>query len=369
MQLRIRLSLPMLGLLFLFGPRPGPVRAELVLTSTAPLLVHGIPIPEGAEPYLAASVSLENLHALAPRVGELGRGRLHAVAYTYPGDAPPDEVVAYYRRVSPYLMAPGVPRRLEREKDEAADGMRVIQILRPAGYLVIRSDESSGPTRVTVALVQGNAAPLVALKAVDALRAGDNLPRASRTADLLSPKTWESDFRLKDSEVQLLQRNLTPSNASTPVIDIMRSLLNQARALSLRSYRTTPPVDAPEMLDACQREARGRRWILLSLEAESPQRVMALYRMQENRGMVMLTAARGPAKNVAPPGAGITILAATTEIKWLEVTGPIKLPELFRPNQPRPPVVTLPPSAVPFPRGSFGVPVPRGPFSAHPHAR
>src|SRR6266542_7103164 len=84
----------------LTASRPAPAQAGLILVpAESSLSVHGIPLPQDAAPLLAASLSLENLHALAPKSGELGRGWLRAVVYNYPVPAPPDEVAAYYRSV------------------------------------------------------------------------------------------------------------------------------------------------------------------------------------------------------------------------------------------------------------------------------
>jgi hypothetical protein len=348
-------------------------RADLVTVAAggSPLLVHGIPIPEGAEPSLAASVSLDNLHVLAPRAGELGSGRLRAVVYDYQGQAPPDQVAEFYRQNAPYPFAPpsGRSERGEQRR-EPDDGMRVLQLARPPGYLAIRSQEDATPTRITVALVEGRADPAAAIKAVDALRVHGGDLASSQSTTLVERDTWDSEVRFQDSRLQLLQQKLLPAaSSSSPVIEILRTLLSQARSVWLRSYQVERIVPAVEMLRACQQLARQRDWQLLSLEADTPPNVMAIYRYTNgrDRGLVMLHTGREQARAVPVPGLPLTrVVPVTTEISRLEVSGPSSLRTLFRSSQPRVPTPGLMPLVPAFPRGSSILPPAQAPFSAQP---
>jgi hypothetical protein len=313
------------------------------------LVVQGIPLPQGAEPLLTANLSLENLHALAPKAGELGRGRLRAVVYDVPSLAPPDQVAAFYRRATPIPVALALPGRAQADQKLLRDKRaRVLPFLRLPGYMAIRSEEQSGPSRVTVALVEGNAPPAVVLSAVDALRAGSDDPPLSQAPALLSPKRWDAQNSYEATQLQILLRNSLPKAAPGPVVDVMRSLLNQARSVDSKVYWVSRPVPAAEVLAACLQEARFRNWRLLSVEADSPQRVVALYRYRDDRGMIMLRAERGPMKNIAPVGAPVGIQAPTTKISRLEVNGQISLPALFRPVPMRPPALTVPDLGTPL---------------------
>jgi hypothetical protein len=307
------------------------------------LVVQGIPLPQGAEPFLTANLSLENLHTLAPKAGELGTGRLRAVVYRVPSLAPPDQVAAFYRRTTLIPLALALPGQAQPEQKVIGDKRaRVLPFLQLPGYLAVRSEELSGPSRVTVAMVEGSAAPAVVLKAVDALREGDEGPPPSQSPALLSPRVWDSKSAFEGTQLQILLRKTLPKDAPGPVVDVMRSLLNQARSVDSRSYTVSGKVPAAEMLTACAQEARLRSWRLLSVEADSPERVVALYRYPDDRGMIMLRAERGPAKNLAPAGAPVSIPWPTTMISRLEVNGQINLQALFRPIQVRPPALTVP---------------------------
>src|SRR5262249_47960425 len=69
-----------------------------IVVASSGLVVKGIPLPVGAEPTMAATLSFENIQALSPARLELGKGRLRAVVYEMPGAAPPDTVASFYRR-------------------------------------------------------------------------------------------------------------------------------------------------------------------------------------------------------------------------------------------------------------------------------
>jgi hypothetical protein len=125
----------------------------------------------------------------------------------------------------------------------------------------------------------------------------------------------------------------------------------------MKRRRVMPAVHAPEVLAQFRDEARRSNWRLFSVEAEASQDVMALYRLADDKGMVMLRA--GPAQPVtlARTPARTPVPAETTEITRLEVMGSINVQQLFRPQFPREPTLT-----VPAPGGL----VPRPPFSARP---
>src|SRR6476660_1757975 len=80
---------------------PAQARVLDIAVTNSGLVVHGIPLPAGAEPTMAASLSLANLQALAPVHGDLGRGTLRAVVYEMQQGAPPDVVASFYRRTLP----------------------------------------------------------------------------------------------------------------------------------------------------------------------------------------------------------------------------------------------------------------------------
>lgn len=341
-----------------------PVRAELVLAAAGgPLTVNGIPLPVNAEPFLAADMTMENLRALAPDAGELGKsGRVRAVIYHVQAEVRPDEAAAYYRGAMG-----GIPVRNRvagaPQAQPVDDRMRVLQLQRPARTLAVRSVADTGPTRITVAVFQGTASPAAVLRAIEFLRAGRSGPRRRNPPDLLNsekvPLVFEGKF--ESTQLALLKQKLNASEAPEPIIDVMRSLLNQATALHHQIYRAPRPVPAPEVLEACAEEAHRLSWRLLSVEAVTPDTVVALYVQPESRGMVMLRAGQA-AKNVSRLGRSTPLLATATEINRLEVTGPIDLQALFRPAQARPapqklpyivPPVrrapSVPPAAAPFP--------------------
>jgi hypothetical protein len=358
----------LLGALLLFasGPAAPTVRVQAVIVPAAvgaSLTVHGIPLPQGAVPYFAANLSMENLHAVAPRAGELGTGWVRAVVYDIPPPAPPDGVAAYYRDSMPgSALMP--PRGLERSRRPAADdGTRVLLLMqRPARYLAIRARDRTGMARITVAIYEGGATPEAVLNAMEVLGSNGEGPKEPTT--LLSPskEQWETDTTFLSERLQSLKQHLGPGNAPDPVLGVMRSLLDQAQSLRLRQYRVPGNVTASEALQQCLQEARASHWLLWSVEAETDRTVSALYRMQDDRGMVWLRTGRGQAKNI-PPRVGI--LTATTEISRLEVTGPINLWQLLRPSQSRPLALPSPSLVAPTPRGGLGAP-PRSPFSAQP---
>src|SRR5438045_2876354 len=80
---------------------PAGARVLDIAVASSGLVVHGIPLPAGAEPSMAANLSLENLQALTLGHGDLGTGRLRAVVYEMRQGAPPDLVAAFYRRTMP----------------------------------------------------------------------------------------------------------------------------------------------------------------------------------------------------------------------------------------------------------------------------
>src|SRR5205085_2079948 len=110
--------------------------------------------------------------------------------------------------------------------------------------------------------------------------------------------------------------------------------------LNLKSRRVTPVRPGPEILTQFRDEASRSHWQLLSIEAEASPEVMALYRLPENKGMVMLRA--GPAQPVNMMARRAPAVVNSTEITRLEVTGAINLQELFRPLPPRMPALTAP---------------------------
>src|SRR5712691_3856228 len=149
-------------------PTVAPAQAKPMnfTVSGSGLVVHGIPLPAGAEPSLAANLSLEELQVMVSGVSDLGRGRLQAVVYQLQIGAPPDAVADFYERelrrpvvrVIPHRVAPGNP---------PDNGIRVLAFTGNAGYLAIRAEEATRPSRVTVAMVEGSVLPETALKAVD----------------------------------------------------------------------------------------------------------------------------------------------------------------------------------------------------------
>src|SRR6478672_5981035 len=96
-----------------------------ITATSAGLVVHGIPLPAGAEPSMAADLSLENLQALTLAHGDLRRGRLRAVVYEMQQGAPPDLVAAFYRRTMSRPFALALPGRVsDNRKATADDGVR-----------------------------------------------------------------------------------------------------------------------------------------------------------------------------------------------------------------------------------------------------
>jgi hypothetical protein len=325
------------------GAVPGGRIAGATMTGSG-LVVQGIPLPQGAEPFLTANLSLENLHILAPRVGELGTGRLRAVVYNVPSAAPPDVVAAFYRRSPLIPVALALPGRVQPEQKVEWDRRaRVLPFRGPPGYLAIRSEERTGPSQVTVALVEGSAPPAVVLKAVDALVSGSDDPPQPQPSSLLSPQDWASKITVEAAQLQILMEKGLPREAPGPVVDVMRSLLSQARSVDYKFYWVSRLVPAAEVLSACLQEARHGSWRLLSVEVDPSERVVALYRYRDDRGMIMICAERGPAKNTAPSNAPVAVPApTTTQISRFEVNGQINLPSLFRPIQVRPPLLAVP---------------------------
>jgi hypothetical protein len=360
MRLRGSCALLLVTFVITCGRASAPAQARVLMNiavTSSGLVVHGIPLPAGAEPSMAANLSLENLQAMTPVGRDLGKGRLRAVIYEMQGAAPPDVVAAFYRREMPQPFALALPRRISQSTRSAPDdGIRVLPFLSLRGYLAIQSEEVSRPSRVTVAVVEGSALPVTVLKSVEALRKGGDGPVPVQAPPLLAPGAWEADFSLVGPRVQLLQRKLTPSDAPGPVVDVMRALLSQARSLNCKSRRSTEVIPASVILSQFRDEARRSNWRLLSVDAEASREVMALYRFADDKGMVMLRAGPGQPANVAPPSAPVQELRNTTEITRLEVTGAIDLRALFRPIAAVPPALTSP---------ALG-PFPSGPFSAHP---
>jgi hypothetical protein len=325
-----------------------------ITATSAGLVVHGIPLPNGAEPSMAANLSLENLQALAPGSQTIGRGKLRAVVYHFPGACPPDELVHFYRRTLPVPLGLALPHRAQPNGAPVEDGVRVLPFRSLGGYLAIQARDVSRPAQVTVAMVEGNAEPAAILAAVDALvKGGDGvLPRPPA---LLADQAWEASHILTGAQLQVLQRGLTPNRAPGPVVDVMRALLEQARSLTLQSRRVSPALPATEILPQFRDQARLSHWRLLSVEAATPQDVVALYRFAEDKGMVMLVAERGQPANVSPPGAPVAVMRDTTEITRFEVAGTIDMRTLFRPLSPPAPAL-MSPALGPFPV--------IGPFSA-----
>jgi hypothetical protein len=342
-----------------------PARAEVVAAAAGgPLTVNGIPLPQNAEPFLAADLTVENLRALVPDAGELGTsGRVRAVIYHVQTIARPDEVAAYYRDA---LGAQAIPRRRPAPAGvrPADDGVRLLQLERPERTLAVRCVAASGPTRITVAMCQGSAAPATVLRAIEMLRTGRSGRRPELAPSLLHPDKSALDFEAKyeSTRLALLKQKLNASEAPEPIIDVMRSLLSQATALHHVIYRAPQRVPAPEVLEACAQEAQRQGWKLLSVEAVTPDTVVVLYVQPESRGMVMMRAGQA-AKNVSALGAVAPLLATTTEFNRLEVTGPIDLQALFRPSQARPAPQKLP-FILPAPRRTLPTPPPAGPFSS-----
>jgi hypothetical protein len=344
-------------------PRAEAQASVLPAAVSAGLAVHGIPIPQGARPYLAANLSLKNLQSVAPAAGELGSGWVRAVVYDIPPPAPPDQVAAYYRDSMPgsALLPRQLPER--RRPPVTEDGTRVLLLMQhPARYLAIRAQDGTGQARITVAMYEGTAAADVVLNAMGVLSENGAGPR-DPTA-LLSPskEQWETDSRFMGEGLRILKSHLSPGGAPDPVLGVMRTLIDQAQSLRLRQYRVPRTVNASEALHACMQEARANRWRLWSVEAETERNVSALYRMQDDRGMVWLRTGQGQPTSV-PPRSGN--LADTTEISRLEVTGTINLWQLLRPSQSRPPVLSSPSLTPSTGRGGLGAP-PRSPFSAQP---
>lgn len=359
MMIRTRVSWANLlgaALLLAVGSTGSPAQARVmdVVVASSGLVVHGIPLPVGAEPTMAANLSFENLRALSTARLELGKGRLRAVIYDMPGAAPPDTVASFYRRAMTRPFSLALPDRGKEDRKPAEDdGIRVLPFLSQTGYLAIHAEQASRPARITVALVEGAAQPAPLLSAVEGLSIGAVGPSGAKQPPLLSDDLWQANFSFSGPQLQLIQQRLTPNEAAGPVVDVMRVLLSQARSLNMRSRRVTPSVSAPEILAQFGGEARRSNWKLLSVDAEAAQDVMALYRQRDDRGMVMLRA--GAPADISAPRSPAQPRTNVTEISRLEVTGAINLRELFRPLPPRTPTL-LAPSLGPFP--------PREPFSA-----
>jgi len=335
---------------------PAQARVMDVMVASSGLVVHGIPLPAGAEPSMAANLSFENLRALAPGRLEVGKGRLRAVIFEMPEAAPPDSVAAFYRRTMTQPFSLALPGRVNQSgKPADEDGIRVLPFLAQTGYLAIHTEQTSRPSRITVALVEGAAQPVPLLTAVESLSGGAAGLSGGKQPALLSDALWQANFSFTGPQLQLLQQRLTPSEAPGPVVDVMRVLLSQARSVNFRSRRVTPAVAAAEILAQFRDEARRTSWKLLSVDTEGSQDVMALYRQGGDKGMVMLRA--GPPLSLTPARLPKEAHVDVTEIARLEVTGAINLRELFRPLPPRAPTL-LSPSLSPTP--------PRGPFSARP---
>jgi hypothetical protein len=359
-------SLLLSALLFVVSGRSAsPVRAQSLVVPvalSAGLTVHGIPLPQGAKPFLAANLSFKNLRAVAPSAGELGSGWVRAVVYDIPPPAPPDGVAAYYQDSMPGSAI--LPRQaLERTRTLAADkDTRVLLLLqRPPRYLAIRAHDGTGLARITVAMYEGSAAPDAVLNAMEFI--SDNRDGPRDPTELLSPKKelWETDTTFLGEGLQSLKQHMGPGNASDSVIGALRSLLDQAQSVRLRQYRAPQIVSAGDALRACMQEARANRWGLWSIEAETDRSVSALYRLPGDSGMVWLRTGQGQATRAAQKFGNV---APTTEISRLEVTGAINLWQLLRPAQGRL-SPTSPSLAVPNGRGGLGPP-PRSPFSAQP---
>ncbi len=349
----------LLGCLLLFasGPAVAPADARVmnITVSRSGLVVHGIPLPVGAEPSLAANMSLEELQAMAPSAPDLGKGMLQAVVYQLQIGAPPDAVAEFYRREARRPVALALSGRVEQGKASTPDdGIRVLPFVDSGGYMAIRAEQWTRPSRVTVAVVEGRAVPAMVLKAVDLLRTGIEGPSPRQAPALLSPP-WEAEVLLKGMRLEILKRQLEREATPGPVVDVIGSLLSQAQSVSLQSHWVQRVIHPQEILTAFCEEARRQHWRLVSIESESAQGVMALYCFPDNNGMVMLTAGRAQTRNGAPGRDA----PAATEIKRLEVKGPINSLQLFRPIpvRRRPPSLTVP---------LFGTPRPSGPFSARP---
>ena len=337
---------------------PAHARGINIAVTGSGLVVHGIPLPFGAEPSMAANLSIENLQAMAPIGRDLGTGRLRAVVYEMQEAAPPDAVAAFYRREMHRPFGLALPSRINpSQKSPADNGIRVLPFLPTGGFLAIRSEEVSRLSQVTVAMVEGNAMPAAVLQAIELLRRGGDGPVPGQAPPLLADGSWQEQYSLVSPRVQLLQAKLIPSNASGPVVDVMRVLLSQAEALSYKSRRATEIVPAPVILTQFRDEARRSKWRLLSVDAAASRDVMALYRYGDDKGMVMLRAWPGQPASAAPPGLAPQMTANTTEIARLEVTGSINFHALFRPIATGPPSLAAP---------ALGPIPPRGPFSAKP---
>jgi hypothetical protein len=331
-----------------FRPALAPAQAKPmnIIVTASGLVVHGIPLPAGAEPSLAANLTLEELQAMASGVSDLGRGRLRAVVYQLQIAAPPDAVADFYQRELRRSVVRVVTSRLDSDKTPD-DGIRVLSFAGNTGYLAIRAEDTTHPSRVTVAMVEGSLLPATMLfKAVDSLLAGER-SKPGQASPLLSPP-WESFVHLEGIQVDLLKRSMEQGDAPGPVVDVMRALLRQARSLNLMSHQAPRSFSPLVVLTAFRDEANLQNWRLMSVEEDGPQQAVALYRFPNDNGMVMLRA--GPPLHPQPRGA-----FPGTEITRLEVMGPIDFTELFRPIVLRPQITSPPP---------FAVPIPRRPFSA-----
>jgi hypothetical protein len=338
--------------LLVFLPTAAPAQAKVlpVQMSGSGLVVNGIPLPDGAVPSMAANLSLDDIHAMVPGSVPMGPGRLRAVVYELQIAAPPDAVIDFYRRELQRPVALTAPDRSA--EGRADDGLRVLQFLGATGYLAIRAEEQSRPSVVTVAVVEGHAAAPAVLAALTDLRAGAG-PKPAKSPPLLSPP-WQSTSHFEGVQLELLQRFLQQGNLPGPEVNVMRALFRQARALNRMSRIEPRVISRLEILSAFRDEARLQTWALVSVEETSPQEVQALYRLQNDNGMVMLRAGPPPPSPAVAP----RLAATSTQITRFEVTGPIHFEELFHPILLRPRPVLAPP---------VRAPLPRGPFQAQPH--
>jgi hypothetical protein len=341
-------------------PAADPVQAKPlnITVSGSGLVVHGIPLPAGAEPTLAANLSLEELQVMAAGVADLGRGRLQAVVYTLQIAAPPDAVADFYERELRRPVVRVIPQRADAGKTPD-DGIRVLSFTGSAGYLAIRAEEATRPSRVTVAVVEGTVLPATVLKAVDSLLSAEG-PKPGKAPALLSAP-WESTVHFEGIRLELLKRSMEQGGAAGPVVDVRRALLRQARSLSLMRHQVSGVISPLVVLTAFRDQAHLQNWRLTSVESvedNGPPEVVALYCFPNNNGMVMLRA--GPPPRLPLQASGTL---PGTEITLLEVMGSIDFAELFRPMTLRPRPVSPPAVSAPAPRGPFSAQR-TGPYSA-----
>src|SRR5258708_34966393 len=84
---------------------PAATRGLNIAVTGSGLVVHGIPLPIGAEPSMAGNLALENLQAMAPVGRDLGSGRLRAVLYEMQEGAAPAAVAGLHRDEVPRALA------------------------------------------------------------------------------------------------------------------------------------------------------------------------------------------------------------------------------------------------------------------------